>query len=344
MESLEETIKIGILSPLTGASATHGEEGLRGSQMALDELTQLKQQSISIKYIIEDTHSKPSDAVSATRKLIDIDQVKIIVGWLSSSDALAVAPVCERNKTLFFAIGTSTPKLSGSGKYIFRHAPLSSAQATAAARYIVENLTGKVIGILYINDATGRGYYDTFVNSINEFGGNITAVEQYEKTATDMRTQLTKLKEKGCEILYIPCVPRTLGYILKQSKELAFSPQIISNFGAEGQELLDIAGMEANGIIYTSFAMSSNFVDSYKSIYKKSPTMLAALVYDSMNLLFESISQNSDNPDAIAEYLRNIKLYQGVTGSIHFDEFQDAVKQVVFKTVKNNKFIILKKE
>ena len=334
----QKNIKIGILSPSTGASATHGKEGLNGAEMALAEMRESSKRLL-VNFIVEDTRSKPADAVSATKKLIDIDKVKIIVGWLSSTDALAVAPICERNRVLYFAVGTSTEKLSGFGNYVFRHAPLASSQAKMAAKYILENLKPRALGVLYMNDETGHGYYEEFVKSMKESGGNISRVDQYDKTATDMRTQVAKMKANGCDVLYIPCVPRTLGYILKQSVELAYAPRIVSNFGAEGQELIDIAGPSADGIIFTSFLMSPKFTNAYIVRYKKSPQMLAALSYDSLNLLFDAIRQVGANPDEIIKYFRSMDPKTGATGSIRFDDLHDAVKEVILKTIKDGHFI-----
>lgn len=343
-DKASEIIKIGILSPATGASAVHGEQGLAGAEMALKELEQ-SDQPLPIKYIVEDTKSEPAVAVSAAQKLINIDKVKIIVGWLSSSDALAIAPICEKEGVLFFAVGTSTPKLSGFGKYVFRHAPLASAQAEAAAEYVVNILKSKSIGVLYINDSTGVGYNTAFSNKVTSLNGKIIAVEQYEKTDTSFRTQIIKLKAAKVDALYTLGVPRTLGFILKQSKELAYSPKIVSNFGAEGQELLDIAGKEAEGIVFTSFAMDIDFINKFKKGHNnKSPEMLVALTYDSMSLLFDAVRQAGNEPSKIAEYLRNMKPRKGATGLFHFDLQQDAVKEIVFKTVKNSHFVLFKKE
>jgi branched-chain amino acid transport system substrate-binding protein len=337
-ENKTETIKIGILSPATGASAVHGEQGFAGAQMVLKEFEK-SNDSLPVQYIWEDTQSKPDVAVSAARKLINVDKVKIVTGWLSSSDALAVAPIMEENKVLFLAVGSSSPKLSGIGNYVFRHAPLSSAQAVAAAEYVVNNINAKNIGVLYINDSTGQGYFDSFSKNVQSLGRHIAAIDSYDKTDTDMRTQIIKLKSAGIDTLYVPCVPRTLGFILKQSKELGFKPIIVSNFGAEGQELLDIAGELAEGIIYTSFSIDQAFIKKYMKIHNKAPEMLVALAYDSMNLLFGAVREKGDNPDELAEYFRNMKPAKGVTGEFHFDSKQDAVKQIAFKTVQNGEFI-----
>lgn len=336
--SPEKTVKIGILSPATGASATHGVEGLAGAEFALQDVNGRKN-GPKVQYIVEDTHSKPADAVSATRKLIDVDGVRFIVGWLSSSDALAVAPVCERSKVLFFAVGTSAPELSGIGKYVFRHAPLASAQAAAAAQYIGAKLKPSALGVLYMNDATGKGYYDEFTKALSSAQKSPTAVEQYEKTATDFRTQIAKLKSAGCDCLYVPCVPRTLGQIIRQCREMDYKPKIVSNFGAEGQELIDIAGKDAEGIIYTSFDMSQEFVKLYQTKFDRKPQMLSALSYDSLNILVKEIAGVGDTPEAVTTALLKMAPSQGATGMIHFDQKHDAVKQIVLKTVKNGCFV-----
>jgi len=332
---------IGVLNPATGASATHGAEGLAGAQLGLREWNQ-RGLTPSISYIVEDTHSKPVDAVSASRKLIDIDKTSIIIGWLSSSDALAVAPVCDRAGVLFLAIGTSSPELSGAGHFVFRHAPLAPAQADAAARYMSRSVRPKKLGVLYMNDATGEGYYRAFLESAARLGLRPTVVEEYEKTATDFRTQILKLKGGECDAIYVPCVPRSLGQILRQSRELSYSPTVVSNFGAEGQELLDIASEAAEGLVFTSFAMSEDFVAKYRNEYHRSPQMLAALAYDSVKVLFAAMAQAGQNPSKVADFLMRMPVAHGATGTISFDDKHDAIKDVILKTVRNGAFCPMK--
>lgn len=336
--SIQSDVKIGILAPLTGSSASHGVQGMKGVEFALSKIDN---KNFSLQYIVEDTKSSPSEAVSAVNKLVYADKADIIIGWLSSSDALAVAPICEENNVLFLAIGTSTSKLSGSGNYIYRHALLSARQAYAAAEYISIFYDNASTCILYSNDETGTGYYHIFKDYMNKTGKKIILEENYDKSTIDMRTNIAKLKSTGCEVVYAPALPQALGYFLKQLRELDYSPFIVSNYGIESNDLFRIAGNLTNDITYTSFHVDEDFIDEYNERYAESPSTLTALVYDSMNILFDGIAEGNTNSNMLAEYLSGLNYTSGITGDIFFDEKHDAIKQVIMKKIRDEKFIEL---
>ena len=87
----QETIKIGVTQPLTGAFAASGNYVAQGAKIAEDEIN--KAGGVlgkKIQLIIEDNKSNPTEAVSTVEKLTQKDKVSVLIGAWSSTLTLAV--------------------------------------------------------------------------------------------------------------------------------------------------------------------------------------------------------------------------------------------------------------
>jgi branched-chain amino acid transport system substrate-binding protein len=331
-----EKIKIGFMAPLTGPTASQGEQFIEGRDFFMERYKgKLKNK---VEFIVEDTQGTATGAVSATQKLINIDNVTIVTGFMSSTEALAVAPLFEKAKVLFFIQGSSSPKLSAAGKYIFRHALLSSSQGEAAAEYIIkENLQD--VCVFYMNDETGKMYYNYFQSTLEKLDKSVKLAESFEKTTSDFKTEIAKLKENRCLTLYFSGTPKTIGILLKQSNELDYHPRIISTYGIETQETIDLGGDLANGIIYTGVKTSQDFIAKFSSANKENPKIGHVLSYDSLTLLFNALEKTKGDSNKMASYFESMDSITGVTGKIFFNSQHDVFKEIQLKIIENGEFV-----
>jgi len=93
------TIKVGVVSPMTGATATFGQENVNGIKLAFEKLK--KAGGKKFELIIEDDKSDAIESTNATRKLINIDKISAMIGEPTSSLALASAPIVQEAKIPF---------------------------------------------------------------------------------------------------------------------------------------------------------------------------------------------------------------------------------------------------
>jgi branched-chain amino acid transport system substrate-binding protein len=98
-------IKIGTLTPLTGAGGSYGPPMVKAVRAVVDELNAaggvLGRQ---IELVSEDDETNPDSGVRAARKLIDFDKVIAILGTWASAVTVAVAPLCWENKVMLFTV------------------------------------------------------------------------------------------------------------------------------------------------------------------------------------------------------------------------------------------------
>lgn len=132
----DDTIKIGVILPLTGPASEIGNNILDGITIASEYYDSTS--SKKIKLIVEDSKLDAKQAISSANKLVTIDKVDAIIGLASSTEALAVAPICEKNKVVMISSTASTPLLSDAGDYIFRIYPSDVYDSKVLADYAKE--------------------------------------------------------------------------------------------------------------------------------------------------------------------------------------------------------------
>jgi branched-chain amino acid transport system substrate-binding protein len=337
-----EEIKIGVILPLTGNAASQGNDILKGMKMAyFDFMSKIDTNTFKIKMIIEDNSSTTKSSVSALEKIIQVSHPKIIIGPVTTTDMLSMIPIAERNKTILFSPSASSPKLSNSGKYIFRMGPLAPDQAKVLAKYAFETLQIKKVGILFMNDDSGNSHKNAFENSFKTIGGQIIKIESFNRKDIDFKNQLISLKGSNVDAIYIAGTPKTTGLILKQAKELNINVKFISSTGAEGSDCIKIAQNAAEGLIYTSIYMDSTFVAKYIKKYNEYPTIGIALGYDAMAITLKLLKENSNDLESLRMALSHLK-FNGVSGNTEMLPTGDARKDISLKLIKNNEFIFLK--
>src|ERR1700750_1000248 len=191
----QESIKVGVIQPLTGAFAASGNYVANGAWIAAEEIT-AKGGVLGkkIELVIEDNKSNPTEAAAVAEKLITNDKVPVMMGAWGSSLTLAVMPKLIEYETPMVVETSSSGKITTTGNpYIFRISPPSSVEA-AAFKGIVDKLELKKVDFLVINNDWGRGTADDFSKMMKEKGITVGAVETMDQGAQDMSAQLSKIK------------------------------------------------------------------------------------------------------------------------------------------------------
>jgi len=341
-------IKIGAILPLTGDAAKYGEDAKNGIDLAASELNAAGGiNGNKIQVIYEDDQATPSQSVAAIQKLIAVDKVPVIIGAMTSSSTLAIAPIAENSKVVLLSPASSAPNITESGDYIFRNELSDSYGAKIQANMTWNDLKIKRVAILYLNNDFGVNAKEIFSNNFESFGGNITDVEAFKQGDTDFRTQLIKIKDSNPDAILM------LGYkemipILQQTKELGIKTQILSNPMFEDPEILQKTGNLSEGVIYSYYGgfdpesqqkQIQDFVLSYRQKYGQEPGYYSALSYDAMKIVGIALEKGGSNSDGIKDALYSVQNYSGVTGLTSFDKNGDVIKPVILKTVRNGTFV-----
>lgn len=343
--------RIGVVLPLTGRAATYGERSLNGISLAADQLNSTTPfTEYPIKLIVEDSQSKATHAVSSFRKLVDIDKVPVVVGLLTSDDALSCAPVAEQTKTVLFSPGAASTKLKDAGDYIFRNRESTDLQAKAIAKACIERSGRNGIAVLHANAANAVSYRDSFIKAVEDIGGNVLGVVAFNEGKTDYRAEIEQLRALNPKAVYLAGYDTELGIILKQCKEVGFVVDFYASAGAVSKKLLEIAKEGAEGLVCATAPFEANsqdphiktFVSLFDKRYGKSPDWLAANSYDAIQILAGILKKGAKTSDQIKEGLYATKYFPGVAGITTFDEYGEVIKPITIIIVKNGSFLLQK--
>ncbi len=232
----EDSIKVGVILPLTGKLAKFGEIEQKSFLLAAEEINSNGGvNGKKIDLIIEDTTGKPDVGRSAIEKLITQDKVAILGGGYSSSVTWASIAVAQQNKVPFLVNTGSADKITEQGwEYIFRLNPPVSEYPDAFVSFLKEvGKDIKKVAILYENSLFGQSGSKEFEELCDKLGLNVLIKEGYEAGAIDFKPLLIKVKHKKPDLIYMISYVMDASMLMRQSKELNLTPKLFVG-GAAG--------------------------------------------------------------------------------------------------------------
>ncbi len=339
-----EPITIGFIGPLTGDAASIGQMAQQSVGLAVEEVN--REGGINgrpLRVIYEDGLCNANAATNAAQKLVNLDKVPIIIGGLCSSETLAAAPIAE-GKTVLLSPCSSNPDITNAGDYVFRAYPSDSFQGKFVAEYAFENF-GHKAAILYCNSDACVGLKDVFNQRFQELGGEVVAVEPFEQTSRDLRTQLLKVKSANPDVVYMPSYTEATIVGLKQAKELGMNMPFLGADTWDDAKIYEGAGNAAEGIrfVVPKVVLPADFKE--KMVVKTGKTDTPVCVpqaYDNVKLIANAMRKVGPDAAKVKAELYKVQDYQGVSGTISFDGNGDLKEATyVVKEVQDGKAVVL---
>jgi branched-chain amino acid transport system substrate-binding protein len=209
-------IKIGTLTPLTGAGGSYGPPMVKAVRAVVDELNAaggvLGRQ---IELVSEDDETNPDSGVRAARKLIDFDKVIAILGTWASAVTVAVAPLCWENKVMLFTVsgGDSITRLPHMG-YIIRTQPDTNLQSKRIVEFMLSQGVKKV-GYLSAQTPFAASTYDMQVKLLKDGGAEAVGNVIYDATKTSFRSEVDEALKAKPDTLFLNSYAPDLQVLLR---------------------------------------------------------------------------------------------------------------------------------
>lgn len=324
-----QVIKIGSMGPLAGDYAWLGEGILNGITMGLEAESD---ENYTFEVVAEDSQCDPKQAVNAYNK-VKSEGAVALAGPECSAAFLAVAPLAERDKIVAMSPSATNPDIADAGDFIFRAPASDSFSGKMAAEFMYNDLGFRKVGVNAKNDAWGQALAGVFEENFTALGGEVTAIEKHEPNTSDVKTQLTKIKNSGAEAIYVPTFPPEFVVTVKQMGELGMGDwTVIGGDASNNEEVSKPLAEAANKMIVISAkensdAIGKKFVADYVAKYEKDPSAYAAEGYDTARLLAQAIKAVGTDSEAIRDYLYAVEGYKGASGTMTFDERGESVEK-----------------
>jgi len=331
----QDTVKIGVNQPLTGAVAASGNYVTNGARIA-EEVLNAKGGVLGKKValVIEDNKSNPKEAVAAAEKLIVRDKVPVMMGAWSSTLTLAVMPKLVEYSVPMVVETSSSGKITTSGNpWVFRIAPTSAMEAKAFGEKMDQfSPPIKKADFLAVNNDFGRGASDEFRKMLEGKGIKVGVVETMAPEATDLSAQLANIKQSGGDTLFVTTGVEQITLVLKQAAEQRLPQRIITTGGSSSpDQLVAQAGEAANNSYHILFfapwfpdkATNPDVAKAFVDAWKQKGYDFAGLTegfrgYDGIMTIAEAVKgAGKAEPQAIRDALWTTKV-SGVNGNIAF--------------------------
>jgi len=342
-----DTILIGEIGSLTGSEATFGISTRNAIELALKEVNAaggVKGKKVEVR--VYDDQSKPEEAANAATRLINQDQVLLILGEVASTNSLAMARKAQPASVPMISNASTNPKVTEVGDYIFRVCFIDPFQGFVMAKFARENLKMNKVAILRdLGSDYSQGLSDVFERKFTEMGGKIVGQETYTKGNTDFRSQLTALKRLQPEGIYVPGYYNDVGLIAKQAKELGLNAKLMGGDGWDSAKLFELGGTAVRGNYFSNHYSPDDpnpriqkFIADYKAAYGAVPDALAALGYDAAMVAVDAMKRAPTlERKAVRDAIAATKNFPGVTGTITIDDKRNATKPAVVLEVEEGK-------
>jgi branched-chain amino acid transport system substrate-binding protein len=337
-----ESIKIGVIQPLSGPVAASGNYVRMGAEIGRDWINARGGVlGRKVELLIEDNKSDPKEAATAAEKLIVRDKVPVIVGAWGSSMTLAAMPKLEEYGVPMIVETSSAATITKRGNpWIFRISPPSEMEALGLEKYL-KDLGVKKADFLAVNTDWGRGAVGAFGDILKKSGATVGLAEFMEQAATDMNAQITKVKAGDADTLFVTTAVEQITLVLRQAQEQRLARKIVTTGGSSSpSQLIKQAGPAAEGTYHILFflpwfpeampdgKLAKAFVDEWNKRGHPFDGLTEGFRgHDGVLTAAEAIkTAGKPDPKAVRDALWKVNL-MGVNGPIKFEKDGPAGKE-----------------
>ena len=350
-----ETIKVGVMGPLTGNVSVYGQAVVNGATLYLKQVNEKGGiNGKQLEIITEDEQGDATQAVTCFTKMVD-EGITALVGDVTTAPTLAVAAEsAEYNMPMVTASATAeavtydaeTDTVNGN---VFRTTFTDPFQGVKMADYAFEKLGYTKAAVIFKKGADyNEGLAENFVKEFEAKGGEVVDQESYSEGDVDFKTQLTSILGMNPEVVFCPNYYEEVGQILSQAESVGLTVPFLGGDGWDGLEGYATADQLKDSYFCANYAKgaSPEFEEAYKAEYgEEYPNGFAPLGYDAATTVVYCLQAAEDAglEAGTDEYKQAVidaiagGTITGLTGTFTFDEHHDPVKSTAILTYVDGK-------
>lgn len=329
-------IPIGVIFP---TKSIIGRQGVQGANIAADFVNADggvggKQ----VKLVVYDTNFAPVEGVAAIQRLLTQDDVRVVVGEISSTVALAAIPVAKSEDALLMFSVPKHPDVTKSDyDRVFRLNTTTVMDAISFNDYLLKTVAPNKVALLAENNDLGRLSIDDAKKS---FGSKLVFTDIFEVKQSDFSSLASNTRGSGADLVCIVASnPEQSGNLLKSMADVGFAPKRCLMPGLLNNDVPKVAGKAANGVfsedIYSPSIdtdLNRKFVKAYEAKYNSTPGKIELLGFESVWIVAQAMRKAGTTTDTkkLAEVLRSNK-WTSPRGAVSFDVAGQASSDHVYR-------------
>ncbi len=358
-----ETIKIGAILSVTGPASFLGAPEARTLEMLVEEQNKKGGfQGRKIELIIKDSGASPEKAFSFAKQLIEENKVFAIIGPSTSGESMKIKSVAEEGKTILLSCAAAEVIVNPVAQYVFK-TPQSDKDAVIKIFQQMKKMKISRIGVLSSNTGFGNAGKAQIEKLAPAYGILILANEVYDKAASDLTAEVTKVKSAKVEAILNWSIEPAQAIAIKNARQIGLKVPIFQSHGFGNIKYVEAAGAAAEGVIFPAGrllivdtlpkshpqkAVLNKYKKDYESRFKEDVSTFGGHAYDAFMILAKVIENtNSTDKELIRSAIEQLQGFVGTGGSFYFSPSDhnglniDAFEML---TVSKGKFAILKQK
>jgi len=328
-----DPIKVGALLAITGPASFLGAPEARTLAMVAEELN--ARGGVGgrrLELVVKDTGGSPEKAVSLARQLIEEEQVFAIIGPSTSGETLAVKSLAEEEGTLLLSLAAAEVIVNPVTPHVFKVAP----QDRFAAEMIFRRMKAAGItriGFLSSNTGFGKAGKEQVEKLAPGYGIELAVSEVYDKAATDLTAEVTKLRAAGVQAILNWSTEPAQAIVIKNARQMGMTVPIFQSHGFANVQYAAAAGAAADGVIFPASrlvvadslpasdpqkAVLESYKKAYEARYREEVSTFGGHAWDALMILARAIEQGGADPARARSAIERIQGFVGTAGVFHF--------------------------
>lgn len=339
-------VRIGYQLPLTGGTAQYGQDFRIAAEIALARFdTSGKPFRVEIDY--EDSRSDAREGVAIARKFVDDRSIVAVLGDFTSGVSIASGQVYAQAGMPQLSQTASHPDFTKISKWQFRNITTQAQEGPYNADWLIAKGYKRVAVIAEQSD-WGQSVVANFEDALAARGGAVVFSEFFNRGLQDFRPIITKIARAKPDVIYTGFFYEDAAQFLKQVRQLGVTIPVQSTSAAYNQQLITLAGPDAEGLHLTATFLPSStapgvqdFVAAWKARTGTEPGQFPAQAYDAVGILLAAIERAWPNVtrERVRDELARTTAYPGVTGETTFDANREPAKKLTKAVVQNGAFV-----
>ena len=341
------TVKIGVIGPMSGPKKIIGESALQGIQTALHIYPYLENGD-KIQLIVEDDQNQPELTIKAFKKITHSENISAILLLSTSASALAVNNIADTYQIPVLTLLATHPDISKNKKFISQFSFDNNIQGKVAALFIRDELLIDRVAVFNNPDSFhSTSLADEFINTFQSIQGQVVELTSITAETTDYKEILERLRGQNVELLYMPVATDNIIAISNTLRQMKWAPQMMSSDGAFAQlrhklgrnfklmEGLLTIDFFANNIDESSLGKKA--VKLYATLFKIPVNAYTGLGFEGTALLKDAMNRCPDPADSICvnRMIRLTEDFEGIMGKITITSSGKTLRPLIVSRIKN---------
>lgn len=343
-------IHMGAIFALTGTGSIFGTQQKNGAELAVEEINKaggIKDRQIELRVL--DEASVKEQAINNMQKLVTDRKVLVVLGPTFSGNGQAAAPIANSAKVPNLGVSWAAPTgTTDVGPYVWRVNLTDGQNIPAAVEAAKKKFGFETAGLFFgSDDAFTKAGGDTFKEAAEASDIDLTATETFAQTDQDFSSQLTKIKAKNPDVLFISATGAATATIISQARRLGLRMPVIGGNGFNSPTVPKNAGAAADGVIVAAAwntasggdnPTNKKFIDAFTAKYGSPPDQFAAQAYTAVYVVKKAIEEGGASREGIIAGFKKIEDLDTPLGAFSFTDSRDAKQEPVILTIKNGKY------